>query len=100
MGSIQINNSVGSMMNVLYEGHTQYSNKDEIVWLESEYSFYLLWLDLIWGEGQFGANKSEQVNGSLYDKDKEMQKTEIHVKDRIEILEKSERYVILFDWCI
>ena len=28
-----------------------------------------------------------------------MQKTEIHVKDRIDILEKSERYVILFDWC-
>ena len=49
MGSIQINNSVGSMMIVLYEGHTQYSNKDEIVWLESEYSLYLLWLDLIWG---------------------------------------------------
>ena len=65
MGSIQINNNVGSMMIVLYEGHTQYSNKDEIVWLESEYSLYLLWLDLIWGRRQFGANKSKQFNGSL-----------------------------------
>ena len=44
-------------------------------------------------------SKGKEIEGKGNGKDKGMQKTEIHVKDKIEILEKSERYVMLFDWC-
>ena len=51
MGLIQLNSSVGSTPIVVYEGDAQYSNKAEVVWLESGHSLCLLWLDLIWGRG-------------------------------------------------
>ena len=50
-------------------------------------------------ESKGNRSKGKEIEGKGNGKDKGMQKTEIHVKDKIEILEKSERYVMLFDWC-